>query len=360
MSTTMTNEAYQEISPEAREKAKAILKHRFRYTNREHPFVAQLIRFAFEQLLEKLAVNITAQKDKEIAPPPLQSALPVIENTLSLDDFLEQKIDLLSLPQIVGQLQEVLNAPKASADDIAKIISNDIQLTASLLRLVNSPMYAPMHTIETVPRAVAVIGIRQLSSLAMGTTLINDMSTRLQEEGLEQFWQHSIACAVIAKRFAEQASLSEPERYFVDGLLHDIGRLFLLGAYPEESQKIRRVAAERGTTLHSVEVEVFGFGHAEVGHRILEKWKLSPATTDAVGFHHTPEKLSEAPHDDHHIIHLADAMAKALGYHAKGDFFVPYIADVSWRKLGFSPAQLQQALADLHKEIDSISQILLT
>ena len=355
----ITKEVLESISPEARDKAKAFLKMRFRYTNHDHPFVAQLVRFAYTELLERIAQGIDTGHSAEQPIPSETLGAPSIGKGCSMDTLLTQRINLVSLPQLVVQLQEAMHSPKASASDIAKIISNDVKLTASLLRLVNSPLYGLVTKIETVSRAVALIGLRPLASLAMGATLISGLNKQLQGLALEEFWLHSIACASIAKRLAEQTGRAEPERYFVDGLLHDIGRLFILGAFPDESESVQNFAIGKGISMHAAETTVFGFSHVDVGSSILAKWNLSPATTAAVRFHHSPEEAPEQAIDDHHIIHLADAMAKALGYHARGDHFVPRVSMLSWNKLALPLPQLEETIADLHLEIETVAQIML-
>ncbi|UZP67392.1 HDOD domain-containing protein [Desulfovibrio mangrovi] len=355
----ITKEILESISPEAREKAKTSLKLRFRYTNHDHPFVAQLIRFAYSELLERLAQGIDTGEIPEPPTPSENLMPPSFSRKFTMDSILQQRINLVALPQLVVQLQEAINSPKVSASDIAKIISNDVKLTASLLRLVNSPLYGLVSKVETVSRAVAIIGFRPLASLAMGATLISGFNKQLHGTSLEEFWLHSIACASIAKRLAEQTGRTEPERYFVDGLLHDIGRLFILGGFPDEAETVYNYAIGRGLSLHLAEDAVFGFSHVEIGSNILDKWNLSPATTHAVRFHHTPDEAPEDDIDDHHIIHLADAMAKALGYYARGDYYVPTVSQLSWEKLGLTPQQLEETIANLHLEIETVSQIML-
>ncbi len=358
----ISSELLESIDPESREKAKAVLRVRFRHTNHDHPLVAQLVRFAYSELLERLAASLDDGKldpALQIPQQPVETSAPHIPQSLSIDALLSQRINLVALPQLVVQLQEAINSPKASADDIAKIISNDVKLTASLLRLVNSPLYGLATRIETVSRAVAIIGLRPLASLAMGATLLSGFNRQMHNEAMEQFWLHSIACATIAKRLAEQTNRQEPERYFVDGLLHDIGRLFILGGFPENAEAVYNYASAMGMSLHEAENALIGFSHVDIGGRILEKWNLSEATTAAVRLHHTPEAQPESPFDDQHIIHLADAIAKALGYHARGDFYVPKVSNFSWTKLGLGLNRMDDIIANLNLEIETVAHIML-
>ncbi len=355
----ISNEELESIDPEAREKAKATLRMRFRFTNHDHPFVAQLVRFAYSELLERIAQGIESGDSPPLTLPSERQPAPHFGKVFSMEELLRHRINLVSLPQLVVQLQEAINSPKASVEDIAKIISNDVKLTASLLRLVNSPLYGLVNRIETISRAVAIIGLRPLTSLAIGATLISNFNKQKTGSAMEEFWLHSIACASIAKRFAEQCNKPEPERYFVDGLLHDIGRLFMLGAFPDETETVYNYAVSRGISLHQAELAVFGFSHVDIGARILEMWNLSEATTSAIRLHHTPEDEPGNPYDDHHVIHLADAMAKALGYYASGDYYVPKISGLSWTALGLDTQMLNETIADLHLEIETVAHIML-
>ena len=106
---------------------------------------------------------------------------------------------LVSLPSVYMRLTKVIDQRTSSARDIGKIVSEDPGLTARLLRLVNSAYYGFPQRIETVSRAISVIGTHQLVDLALATSVI-EIFKKIPHEivDMESFWKHSLACGIFA------------------------------------------------------------------------------------------------------------------------------------------------------------------
>ena len=118
-------------------------------------------------------------------------------------DLLKGVVSVSSLPGVYLRLSNVVGDPRSSASDVGRVIADDPGLTARLLRLVNSAMYGFPSKIETVSRAISIVGTQQLQDLALATSVIRLFANMPQElVTMESFWRHSVACGVAARALA--------------------------------------------------------------------------------------------------------------------------------------------------------------
>ena len=153
--------------------------------------------------------------------------------------FIKGSVRLSSLPQIYFKINDVINDPESSFGDVAEIISNDVSLSVRLLKIVNSSFYNFPSEIDTISHAISIIGTSQLRDLALATMVMTAFEGVSEEFiNMESFWKHSVGCGVAAWVIALNCSEANPERYYLTGILHDVGRLILFENHPEESRKI--------------------------------------------------------------------------------------------------------------------------
>jgi len=132
--------------------------------------------------------------------------------------------DLGTLPEVYSKANELINDPSSSAQDLAKVIVNDQVLTSRLLRLVNSALYGFPQHIDSVSRAITIVGFRQTRDLVMGVSIIGKFSKSTSGlMDMKSFWHHSLATAAAAKILAEAKRHRSVEVLFSAGLMHDIG-----------------------------------------------------------------------------------------------------------------------------------------
>lgn len=238
-----------------------------------------------------------------------------------------------SLPEIFIMINEVVNDPTSSFSDIAQVVNLDTSLSARLLKIVNSSFYSFPSNIETVTHAIAVIGTEQLHNLALATTIIaNFKGIPDKTLNMNSFWRHSMGVAIIARNLAIHCRESNPERFYLAGILHDIGRLIILENMPEESHEIFTRRNKVGGLLWQIEREVLGFDHGEVGAALSRSWNLPLSLEEIIGNHHNPGLSKRYPLETT-IIHLADIIAKAMELGSSGDTQVPPLDEKAWEQL---------------------------
>jgi HD-like signal output (HDOD) protein len=266
-----------------------------------------------------------------------------------------------SLPSVFLRLQKVVNDAGSSNRDIANVISEDAGLAARLLRVANSAFYGFPSRIDTITRAVTVIGGKQLRDIALATSVI-DMFKGMPQElvSMESFWRHSIASAVAARILATYRRAGNVEHFFVAGLLHDIGRLIMYTEIPDQCRQVFAAYNSEDTLLYRVEKSVLGFDHAEVSGALLEVWKLPPALSVPVACHHRPGgglKLTEMSVPAA-VIHLADIIAHAMEMGTSGERSVPSLNEEAWQCLALSEGVLPAVLKQLEHQYEDALTLL--
>lgn len=328
------------------------IRQRFAPLAAEEPMVIALTELALARA-ETLAAVRPARPPAAGRQKPAE--VPTPEAILASDPV------LVSLPEVFMRIREVLSDPNSTVEEASAVIGKDPSLTAKLLKLVNSAFYArtlrvsgglPPGPVDTLSRAVMLLGLNQLSTLAMGVSvlpLFKDIPAGCID--LRQFWRHSIGVGLIAKLMAVRMHDPSPERFFVAGLLHDIGRLVLYKQVPAAAGASLAEASATGRHLVEVEQELFGFDHAELGGMLLHKWRFPESLEQAVWRHHAPT-TGEVPLEPA-IICVADMIAGAVLPGSSGERLVPRHDPAAWNAVGLAPSDLPELVetAEAHFEV---------
>ena len=263
-----------------------------------------------------------------------------------------------SLPTIYFRLNELVNDVHVSNKDVGALISEDAGLSVRLLRMVNSAFFGLPSSVDTITRAVTVIGTRQLNDLVLMTSVV-DMFDGIPNEvaNMELFWQHSIATGVSARVLANYHREPNVERFFVAGLLHDIGRLVIFQKLPEETTEILTLINEIEIPLYVAEKQVLGFDHTDVGRAMLDQWGLPEHLVTAVGGHHHPSALEEIDVDSA-IVHVADVIANVLGMGWATEVYVPELDEAAWKRLDLPPSILSPAVGQIKRQYDDAIELI--
>ena len=253
---------------------------------------------------------------------------------MNISELIQGDDQLASLPDIFYKLNAAIEDPDCTFDDIGEIISIDPSLTARLLRIVNSAFYGFSTQVETVTHALTIIGTDQLAQLVLATSVMNQFKgIPVDLVNMDSFWRHSISAGLAARSIAALSGEYNVERFFVAGMLHDLGRLVLCIKVPDETREVMKKAEDSGKPLYREEMETFGFDHAELGGQLLKSWKLPTRLVEAVTFHHDPDKSKTHP-EETAAVNLADAIAYSMNLGSSGETVIPSMEPKSWEMIG--------------------------
>ena len=212
---------------------------------------------------------------------------------------------LISLPDIYIRLKELMGEPDYTMAEIALLVGRDPGMATRFLRVVNSPLNRRIRKIETVSKAVSLLGIRQVHDIVLSASVAEAFEgIQTDVMNMKKFWQRSFYCAVMTKQLALECEILESDRLFLTGLLHDIGHLFMYIAIPEESQHAILKAKKLERPLYQVERELLGFDYAKLGGYVMGQWDLPKSLQSITCFHPEPGKADQFA-SEAALLHLA-------------------------------------------------------
>lgn len=192
---------------------------------------------------------------------------------------------------ILHHLMATLADEDVSFAKLADLIERDTVLSGNVLRLVNSALYGRRGNVSSVRAAVSILGLNKLRNFLLGLS-VSRLWSRVRTPdnwSMARFNGHAIAVAVLADRLVQKAPVEYPEGAFAAGLLHDLGRLMIATALPDEFQRVHAMRVSSGKPLVQCEYATIDTSHAELSAAALGRWNLPPPIQKAVLYHHHPE-----------------------------------------------------------------------
>jgi len=227
---------------------------------------------------------------------------------------------LPSLQATYTSLLTALQDPDTDLARVAQLIEDDVGIAAKVLQLVSSAFFGRRNDVRSVRDAVNYLGLETLKQLVLSVQILRTFRPpRLHGFALADFEAHSRLVARIA------AHLPAPKpcacTAVVAALLHDTGKLVLATRLPEQFGRALRTAREHAVALHTVEEDLLGTGHAEVGAYLLELWGLRKDIVEAVLKHHRAAASQPPGHELNvpTVTYLANALANELRGGVPGD-----------------------------------------
>lgn len=337
--------------------ASELVNKRFCHNDMEHPAVRELVRLC----ILRTACNKNVNSGRFRRNSPLKEGTREFQKkkhaSVNPLKYIGDGTKLSTLPDIYNQLIDAIAKPSSSTYDIENVISKDTNLSARLLKIVNSAFYGYPSKIDTLSRAVNIIGTRQLCTLAMGVniiTIFNKIPSGVIN--MEMFWKHSILCGICARILAGYRNIQNTERLFTAGLLHDIGRLVCYNYLPKESIYAAEKAKNDEQLLYLAERDVFSLDHTAIGGMLLNRWQMSMSLEDMVRHHHEPQKSKNQIESS--ILHMADILANAMNMGTSGEKFIPPLNQEAWFRLGMSPNILSLIMEQAGCQLKDVFKII--
>ena len=255
-------------------------------------------------------------------------------------------------------------AAKADHDlqDVISLVKTDANLTARVLKIVNSAAFGLINHITSIDRAVSYLGERIIVSIALG-----DCAGKLFEKELSGYeadrgdlWKHDLRTAIAAREVVTQSGADiSPELAFTAGLLHDIGKAlisdYLLGTVPEA---VELITAEDSLDYLTAEEKLVGFDHTQAGYELAKEWQLPEELAEAIRFHHEPANAKEEHRPLVYAVHLGDSIAM-LGGFGTGSDSMRYKLDSNYTDyIRISPNTLSNIMLTVDMEFEKLGESL--
>jgi putative nucleotidyltransferase with HDIG domain len=260
---------------------------------------------------------------------------------------------LPALPSVYHRVTELMNDPNSSATEIGGVVSHDQAIAARLLSVVNSSFYGFKQRINTVTRAMTMIGFRGLKELLLALSVLPALRDDSSDGPFDSrsFWTHAVGVAACSRAAAGLLRMPDPEAVFTAGLLHDIGKLAEFQFMRDEFLAVMETAHSENRPIADVEQERFGFSHADVGRLLARKWQFPENLIEAISLHHAPSQATRfACHTG--IIHMADIISRAKMLGELYDGRVPPLDMNGWEATGIKKNQLEQLMQNTEEEFE--------
>ena len=195
------------------------------------------------------------------------------------------------LPFIVSILLNKLEDPEVSIKEIENVLEKDPLLVAKVLKMSNSAYYGFPRTISTVREAILVLGLNTIRSIALAISMKSIMN--IDTSGylfgnVRGLWEHSLLTAGGARVIAKRLKLHNYEKYFVAGLLHDIGKIILSDVAKEYKIDFLKNFVLHDKSISQIEEEIVGVSHNVIGHMLANYWNLPQFISDVILYHDDP------------------------------------------------------------------------
>ncbi len=236
---------------------------------------------------------------------------------------------LMAFPFSISKILTITKDTRSGAEDLALAIQSDAAITATILKVANSVLFASRNrTVSDIKEAVVRLGFEETKNIALCITVMKNFGGEAKSEGYNrmEFWCHNLACGLLAERMAKNCGLRQPEEAFTAGLLNDFGILIYDESFRDVFDILMQKVTERGLSFMQIEHEVLGFNHTELSALLFEKWKIPPYICAAVLGSNRP-KNSALPTDQRavlltNILMASNIVAKALNIGRECDQWV--------------------------------------
>jgi len=265
---------------------------------------------------------------------------------------------LVSLPDVYIRLKAVLDDPNSNLADVAEVVGNDPAMTARLLRIVNSAYFGLGTEIDTVSRAVGLLGTQEVHDLVLAASVAQSfegMSNEVMD--MHQFWQRSVTCAITGRELAALCNVLDGERLFVAGLLRDIGHLYIYQLAAQKAQQAIELAKVQGAPLYKAERALLGIDYARVGADLMRQWQLPQSLWEPTQCHIEPATSEEYGLFTclvHIAAQLTDAGEQELGI----EVALAGVWTHAWEVTGLSPDQCAGIREKVEAQVASVIRLM--
>ncbi|OBQ52426.1 HDOD domain-containing protein [Halodesulfovibrio spirochaetisodalis] len=318
-------------------------------------FKSQCVKRTTNAIRRRRFSVMTAETMRDLYERASKSTLK--PGVITPETVVEKELELISFPNIYYEIVRELNYAFTTSRRLANIVSKDTGLAARILKLVNSPFYGFPARIESIERALTILGSNELTTLTLGLSVVHNFSGIPDLVfNVQDFWEYAISCGILSRLLGSQCQGLMEERLFVGGLLQPVGMLLMISYDPASMCKAVLISRKKGVPLPTAERAVFGFNHAEVGAALLESWNIPETLTNIVRYCYTPS-ASPSPVDTS-VVHLATVMAMGL---RRKDFCTYHLPDFFPDSLEYteiSPSALVPILSQYDRQVAETYEIL--
>ena len=232
-----------------------------------------------------------------------------------LRDTVARLNSLATLPEVTVKIITTVEDPRSTAAQLNKLVSHDSALVARVLKVVNSAFYGLPGTINSVDRAIVMLGLHAVKNIAVAASLGQMFrgAKLCDDYTAKDLWSHCLGVAVVARELARRVKLPLADEAFLGGMIHDIGLLAALQSWPEQLKSICDQASAQGK-FTECERGIVGIDHAQLGEAVAARWQFPAACCSVAAHHHRPVGAPQEHRALVSLVHIADILCCHAGH----------------------------------------------
>lgn len=278
--------------------------------------------------------------------------------------FQKKIADLPTISAVANQINLAVKNESLSATALGEIISRDPALTSKVLKLSNSAYYGLVREVDTLTRAITVLGFETIKNLALTVSIFRAFCTKDGQQLIDfkGLWYHSLGTAVAAKALCNKTwSLLQDEtlaeQAFLCGIIHDIGKIAMAQCLPTEMAQVFERMREGGIPEYEAEKEIIGFSHQRAGQALADAWNFPEEYLKVIRQHHAPNLTSSVTPITAQLImavYIGNKIAKALHLGESTDPLAAKITPEDLKKIGISNKDLPGLVAAIKDDYNTL------
>jgi putative nucleotidyltransferase with HDIG domain len=252
-------------------------------------------------------------------------------------------------PAVASRVISLVTNDDVGARQVSEIVKLDPTFTAEILKVANSALFGVAREVKTVDLAVPLLGLDRVKAIATLIAVNSMVKSTMKVAAMRKSWQHSLVTAIITDEAARNAG-AHLEAAYTAGLLHNLGALGLMAAYPEEYTRMLDVSSEEHFDLLHTEQELFEIDHCAAGAYLAQEWNFPDEIAAAIATHHDEPTKGEV--SIYSLVQVSWRLADVLGYAAfppdrewTYEELVDFIPGIKRSWLGAGPEAAQQEIA---------------
>lgn len=260
--------------------------------------------------------------------------------------------ELPPFPKVAQRLMSMTENNEIGADKLAEVVQLDASITANMLKVVNSAMYALPRKVDNLKQALALLGTDKFREVVL-TSFTASMLNNCQpgyDMPVGELWRHSLATALMTKILAKRAGHKPGPALYTAALLHDIGKV-VLSTFVQDKVPAIMELVDKGSSFLEAEQEVLGLDHAQLGALIAKTWHFTDDMIHLIEYHHHPEKMPDWP--DLATLYLSDVICELMGFGVGVHGLAVRSKEEASKLLGLKEIDLEHSMMEIH---DRLSQ----
>ncbi|NLX19378.1 MAG: HDOD domain-containing protein, partial [Desulfobulbus sp.] len=248
---------------------------------------------------------------------------------------------------------------ESTLQDFEQVIRLDPTLVARLLTLINSTYYSLNRKVDSISRAIALMGMKNLHNIVITDAISKIFRSHSSMNGFspERLWLHSAAAGTCCKMIAERIFSVNGDDSYLCGILHDIGLIVILDANPDAFLQLLKQLERNDAPITVLEQQLLQTDHCEIGYTLAKNWQMPTSIAEAIRDHHQQSESRISPQSPTGILQISEYIIDQLNFSAINDRVSGLLNASLTEHIQKNIEEYKVLAADLPEELEKIKNV---